>query len=81
VAIRLTKHGRGWLIDYLQRGHSSAFVSQANYAPHGFLPGSHEETLGTWSILVLSFLGVVAVVALADRLLARAPKDPAHEAL
>ena len=79
VAIRFAKKDR-WLIDYLHRGHSSAFVSQATYAPPGFLPGSHEETFWTWSILVLGFLGVVALVAVVDRLLARPRRAPASEA-
>ena len=80
VAIRFAKSDR-WLIDYLRRGHSSRYVSQATYAPHGFLPGTHEETLWTWSVLVLGFAGVVFLVVLADRWLARGPKRQASEAV
>jgi hypothetical protein len=78
VAIRFVKTDR-WLIDYLRTGHSSRYVSQSNFAPHGFLPGSHEETVWTWLILVVGFLGVVAIVAFLDRWLARGGRRAAGE--
>jgi hypothetical protein len=78
VAIRFVKSDR-WLIDYLRTGHSSQYISQANFAPPGFLPGSHEETFWTWTILVLGFLGVVAIVAFLDRWLARGGRRAAGE--
>ncbi len=80
VAIRFVKSDR-WLIDYLHRGHSSRYISQTNYAPSGFLPGSHVETLWTWAILVLGFLGVVAIVVFLDRRLARGGRRAAGEAV
>ena len=80
VAIRFVKTDR-WRIDYVHRGHSSRYISQANFAPSGFLPGSHTETFWTWAILVLGFLGVVALVAFLDRLLARGGRRAAGEAV
>ena len=71
VAVRFAKTDGRWLVDYLHHDQSSRFVSQANYAPHGFLPGSHTETLWTWAILVLGFAAVVAIVAFLDRWLSR----------
>ncbi len=79
VAIRFAKTDR-WLVDYLHRGHSSRYISQANFAPQGFLPGSDNETFWTWAILALGFLGVVAIVVLLDRWLARGGRGAAGEA-
>jgi hypothetical protein len=75
VAIRFAKTNRRWLIDYLHQGHSSTYVGQGNYSPPGFLPGSHEETFRTWSILIGGFLALVGVVAFLDFLLSRGAKS------
>ena len=80
VAIRFVKSDR-WLIDYVHRGHTSRYISQANFAPNGFLPGSAKETFWTWAILAFGFLGVVAIVAFLDRWLARGGRRAAGEAV
>jgi hypothetical protein len=67
VALRFERASGRWLIDYLHRGHSSARIDETNYAPPGFLPGSHVETIWTWSILVGGLLGLILVAALVSR--------------
>jgi hypothetical protein len=62
-AMRFDKTNARWLIDYLHQGHGSTYVDATNYAPAGFLPGSHTETLWTWLALIGGFLAVVAVAA------------------
>jgi hypothetical protein len=69
VAVRFAKQRGHWLVDYINQGHSSGLVDQSNYAPAGFLPGSHGQSTKDWAILILGFLAVVAVVVLLDRLL------------
>jgi hypothetical protein len=61
VAMRFDKANGNWRIDYLHQGHSSSYVDDLNYAPAGFLPGSHAETLWTWLALIGGFLAIVAV--------------------
>jgi hypothetical protein len=61
VALRFDKAKGRWLVDYLHEGHGSSYVDDQNYAPAGFLPGSHTETLWTWLALIGGFLAVVAV--------------------
>jgi len=66
----------GWRIDFSHQGHSSRYVDAANFAPHGFLPGSSSGSSWSWLVLVLGLLGLIAVVAIADRMLrARSPRD------
>lgn len=60
-AVRFDKTNGRWLVDYVHQGHSSGRVGAANYAPAGFLPGSHVETLWTWLALIGGFLAIVAV--------------------
>ena len=62
-AVRFDKTNGRWFVDYMHQGHSSARVGAANYAPAGFLPGSHVETLWTWLALIGGFLAIVAVAA------------------
>jgi hypothetical protein len=62
-AVRFDKTNGRWLVDYVHQGHGSKYVDDSNYAPAGFLPGSHQETLWTWLALVGGFLGIVAVAA------------------
>lgn len=63
-AVRFEKTNGRWLVDYMHQGHSSRYVDDVNYAPAGFLPGSHEETIWTWLALVGGFVAIVAVAAL-----------------
>ncbi|MFZ1879086.1 MAG: hypothetical protein WAU41_02875 [Gaiellaceae bacterium] len=67
VALRFDKTNGRWLIDYLHRGHTSARIDETNYAPPGFLPGSHVETIWTWLILVGGFIGLILVAAFVSR--------------
>ena len=69
VAVRFAKQHGHWLVDYINQGHSSRLVDQSNYAPAGFLPGSHGQSTQDWAILILGFVAVVAIVVLLDRLL------------
>jgi hypothetical protein len=69
VAVRFAKQRGHWLVDYVNQGHSSPLVDQSNYAPAGFLPGSHGQSTKNWAILILGFLAVLAIVLLLDRLL------------
>ena len=62
VAVRFAKQRGRWLVDYISQGHSSRLVDQSNYAPAGFLPGSHAQSTKDWAILILGFLAVVAIV-------------------
>lgn len=61
----------GWRVAYMHQGHSSTYVTESNYSPAGFVPGSRGETLGTWLILLGGLAGLIAVVALIDRRLSR----------
>lgn len=66
-AIRFDKaHGR-WRLAYTHQGIASSRVTQENFAPAGFEPGSRHETAWTWLALGLGLIGLVAVVALVDR--------------
>ncbi len=67
VALRFEKTNGRFLIDYLHRGHSSARIDETNYAPPGFLPGSHVETIWTWLILVGGLIGLILVAAIVSR--------------
>ena len=78
VALRFDKSGTQWLIDYLHQGRSSTHVDPTNYAPAGFLPGTHRETAWTWLILVGGFAGIIAAVGLTDWWLSR--RRPAQTA-
>ena len=78
VAVRFTKHNGRWLVDYVNQGHSSRLVDQSNYAPAGFLPGSHGQSTKDWAILLFGFLAVVAVVVVLDRLLGGSRGRPAE---
>jgi len=61
----------GWRVAYVHEGHGSSYVSETNYSPAGFAPGSQPNTLGTWLILLGGLVALVAVVVLADRRLSR----------
>jgi hypothetical protein len=66
-AMRFDKTDGHWLVDYVHEGRGSSFIGPSNYAPAGFLPGSHQETLWTWLALIGGFLGIVAVAVLFER--------------
>jgi hypothetical protein len=69
VALRFDKTKGHWLIDYLHSGHSSTRIDETNFAPPGFLPGSHVETVWTWLILVGGLLGLILAAAVVSRAL------------
>ena len=68
-AIRFEKTNGRWLVDYVHGGHSSTRINETNFSPAGFLPGSHQETLGTWLILAGILLGLILIAALVSRAL------------
>jgi hypothetical protein len=74
AAVRFAKTDGRWLVEYVQQGHGTRLIDQTNYAPPGFLPGSHRQTFWDWAILGLIGVALIAVVAFLDRLLSRKPK-------
>jgi hypothetical protein len=74
LAVRVRKTNRGWLIDYLRQGHSSRSISETNFSPPGFSPGSQSTSFGAWLPLLLGFLGLILIVGLVDRGLSRRRK-------
>src|SRR5439155_22665013 len=71
LAVRVKKANGRWLIDYLRQGHSSRSISETNFSPSGFSPGSQSTSFSAWLPLLLGFLGLILIVALADRGLSR----------
>jgi hypothetical protein len=74
LAIRLEKSKGRWLIDYLRQGHSSRSISETNFSPAGFSPGSQSTSFSAWLPLLLGFLGLILIVVLVDRGLSRRRK-------
>lgn len=74
LAIRVKKTNGRWLIDYLKQGHSSTTVSETNFSPSGFSPGSPSTSFSAWLPLLLGFFGLILIVALVDRGLSRRRK-------
>ena len=66
LAIRLRKASGRWLIDYLRQGHVSRSVSETNFSPSGFSPGSQSTSLSAWWPLLLGILGLIVLVALVE---------------
>jgi hypothetical protein len=66
-AMRFDKLKGRWLVDYLHQGHSSSRVDATNYAPAGFLPGSHVETFWTWLALIGGLFAIVAVAVVFEQ--------------
>ena len=62
----------GWRVAYMHQGQASSHVTEADFSPAGFAPGSRHETAGTWLILFGGLAGLIVLVALADRRLSRA---------
>jgi hypothetical protein len=71
LAIRVKKAKGRWLIDYLRQGHSSRSISETNFSPSGFAPGSQSTSFSAWLPLLLGFLGLILLVVLIDRALSR----------
>jgi hypothetical protein len=71
LAVRIRKTNGRWLIDYLRQGHVSRSISETNFSPPGFAPGSQSTSFTAWVPLLLGFLGLILVVALVDRSLSR----------
>jgi hypothetical protein len=72
LACDQASEGEGrWLIDYLRQGHVSRSISETNFSPPGFSPGSQSTSLSAWLPLLLGFLGLIVLVALVDRGLSR----------
>lgn len=70
-AIRYRKTPTGWVRDYVHRGHGSAYVDEDNFAPSGFLPGSYGRDWNAYVPVLLVLLGVIVLVVLLERRLAR----------
>lgn len=66
LAMRLKKASGRWLIDYLRQGHVSRSVSETNFSPSGFSPGSQSTSLSAWWPLLLGLLGLIVLVALVE---------------
>jgi hypothetical protein len=71
LAVREKKANGRWLIDYLRQGHSSRSVSETNFSPSGFAPGSQSTSLTAWLPLLLGLLVLIVLVVLAERGLSR----------
>jgi hypothetical protein len=74
LAVRVRKTNGGWLIDYLRQGHSSRSISETNFSPPGFSPGSQSTSFTAWLPLLLGFLGLILIVGVVDRGLSRRRK-------
>jgi hypothetical protein len=71
LAVRVKKTNGRWLIDYLRQGHSSRSVSETNFSPSGFAPGSQSTSFTAWLPLLLGLLALIVLVVLAERGLSR----------
>jgi hypothetical protein len=49
----------------------SRSISETNFSPAGFAPGSQSTSLSAWLPLLLGFFGLILIVALIDRGLSR----------
>jgi hypothetical protein len=67
LAVRVKKANGRWLIDYLRQGHSSHSVSETNFSPSGFAPGSQSTSFTAWLPLLLGLLALIVLVVLAER--------------
>jgi hypothetical protein len=67
LAVRVKKANGRWLIDYLRQGHSSRSVSETNFSPSGFAPGSQSTSFTAWLPLLLGLLALIVLVVLAER--------------
>jgi hypothetical protein len=74
LAVRVKKANGRWLIDYLRQGHSSRSISETNFSPPGFSPGSQSTSLTAWLPLLLGLVGLIALVVLVEHGLSRRRK-------
>jgi hypothetical protein len=70
-AIRFVKMRDAWRIDYVHRGHGSAYVNEDNYAPSGFLPGASGRNFHAYLPVLLALLAFIVLVVIAERRLRR----------
>ena len=71
LAVRVKKENGRWLIDYLRQGHSSRSISETNFSPPGFSPGSQSTSLTAWLPLLLGLVALIALVVIVERALSR----------
>jgi hypothetical protein len=69
LAVRVKKTNGRWLIDYLRQGHSSRSISETNFSPPGFSPGSQSTSLTAWLPLLLGLVVLIALVVMVERAL------------
>ena len=74
LAVRVKKANGRWLIDYLHEGHSSRSISETNFSPPGFSPGSQSTSLTAWLPLLLGLVVLIGLVVLVERGLSRRRK-------
>lgn len=58
-------------MDYVKEGQSSTYVSEREYAPKGFLPGSATTSIWWWLTIPLGLIVVIGLIAVVDNRLAR----------
>jgi hypothetical protein len=71
LAVRVKKTNGRWLIDYLRQGHSSRSISETNFSPPQFSPGSQSTSLTAWLPLLLGLVVLIALVVMVERALSR----------
>jgi hypothetical protein len=71
LAVRVKKANGRWLIDYLRQGHSSRSISETNFSPPGFSPGSQSTSLTAWLPLLLGLVVLIALVVIVERAVSR----------
>jgi hypothetical protein len=71
LAVRVKNANGRWLIDYLRQGHSSRSISETNFSPPGFSPGSQSTSLTAWLPLLLGLVVLILLVVLVERALSR----------
>jgi hypothetical protein len=71
LGVRVKKANGRWLIDYLRQGHSSRSISETNFSPPGFSPGSQSTSLTASLPLLLGLVVLIALVVMVERALSR----------
>jgi hypothetical protein len=70
-AVRYTHRNGRWGVDYVKEGQSSTYVSDREFAPAGFLPGSATTSIWWWLTIPLGFIVVIGLIAVVDNRLGR----------
>ena len=70
-AIRYSHRNGQWGVDYAKEGESSTYISDQEYAPKGFLPGSATTSIWWWLTIPLGFIVVIGLIAVVDHRLGR----------